>query len=235
MGELERMVILPETRSGRMKLRWVNWLTNWITSVRSRLSNDITTVRALVCTSFLSIVGKEPGSVARVAVGWAGACPGEGEGAFGVTVLCGVVVIGGRCACCCCCCAGPRTPGFTKRLGGRVCPCGGAEPSLAASCARSGATAKSAASGSTKGQRTWCTRILLSSLDGVGLAQGLAAPLQLDLDAVCVTELLVDLQRLVGAVHLVAINLADHVPVLDADLRIERVGDDGEQLEAVGD
>src|SRR5947209_20436306 len=74
MGELERMVILPETRSGRMKLRWVNWLTNWITSARSRLSNDITTVRALLCTSFLSTGLVSGGSVARVAdAGSAGA------------------------------------------------------------------------------------------------------------------------------------------------------------------
>jgi len=31
MGTLERMVTFPESRSGRMKLRCVNWLTNWIT------------------------------------------------------------------------------------------------------------------------------------------------------------------------------------------------------------
>src|SRR5256885_13916690 len=78
IGEFERMVIFPETRSGRMKLRWVNWLTNWITSERSRLSNDITTVLALVCTSFLSTGGVLGGSVARVALGagagWAGTC-----------------------------------------------------------------------------------------------------------------------------------------------------------------
>src|SRR4051812_14007246 len=67
IGELERMVIFPETHSGRMKLRWVNWLTNWITSERSRLSNDITTVLALVCTSFLSTGLVSGGSVARVA------------------------------------------------------------------------------------------------------------------------------------------------------------------------
>jgi len=40
-----------------MKLRCVNWLTNWITSVRSRLSNDITTVRAPVRMSLLSTGG----------------------------------------------------------------------------------------------------------------------------------------------------------------------------------
>src|ERR1700682_4479218 len=74
IGELERMVIFPDTRSGRMKLRWVNWLTNWITSVRSRLSNDITTVRALVWISLLSSGAIGPGSVERVAAGaaWAG-------------------------------------------------------------------------------------------------------------------------------------------------------------------
>src|ERR1051325_184331 len=34
----ESSVILPETRSGRMKLRPVTWLTNWMISVRSFLS-----------------------------------------------------------------------------------------------------------------------------------------------------------------------------------------------------
>src|SRR3954465_9579620 len=66
MGDLERMVILPETRSGRMKLRWVNWLTNWITSVRSRLSKDITTVFALVWMSFRFTGAVAGGSVSRV-------------------------------------------------------------------------------------------------------------------------------------------------------------------------
>src|SRR6266545_2271187 len=42
-----------------------------------------------------------------------------------------------------------------------------------------------------------------SLLDGVGLEDRVPAPLDLDLDAVGVAELLVDLQRLVGAVHLV--------------------------------
>src|ERR1700730_12592318 len=73
MGELERMVIFPDTRSGRMRLRCVNWLTNWITSVRSRLSHDITTVRAPVRMSFLSTGGVAGGCVARVAAGWPGA------------------------------------------------------------------------------------------------------------------------------------------------------------------
>ncbi len=73
MGELERMVIFPDTRSGRMKLRCVNWLTNWITSARSRLSNDITTVLALVWMSFFSTGGVAGGSVARVAPGAAAA------------------------------------------------------------------------------------------------------------------------------------------------------------------
>src|SRR3982751_302995 len=80
MGELERMVIFPETRSGRMKLRWVNWLTNWITSVRSRLSNDITTVCALLWISALFTVGMSPGSVARVALGVAGVPRAGGGG-----------------------------------------------------------------------------------------------------------------------------------------------------------
>src|SRR4051812_18977534 len=68
------MVIFPEMRSGRMKLRWVNWLTNWITSARSRLSNDITTVFAFLLMSFLSTGGVLGGSVAAVAVGVAGCC-----------------------------------------------------------------------------------------------------------------------------------------------------------------
>src|SRR5256885_1095860 len=38
MGVLERSVIFPETRSGRMKFRPVTWLTNWMISVRSFLS-----------------------------------------------------------------------------------------------------------------------------------------------------------------------------------------------------
>src|SRR2546423_6368963 len=87
IGELERMVIFPATRSGRMKLRCVNWLTNWITSVRSRLSNDITTVRAPVRISFLSNGAIGPGSVVRVAAGcpaWSGGgragCAGSEDG-----------------------------------------------------------------------------------------------------------------------------------------------------------
>src|SRR5437016_5865833 len=127
IGELERMVIFPATRSGRMKLRWVNWLTNWMTSVRSRLSKDITTVRAPVRMSFRS------------------------TGAF----------------------------------------------------------------------------------DGGRLGQGLAAALELDLDAIRVAQLLVDLQRLVRTVHLVAVDAPDHVAVLHADLGVERIGHDGEQLEPV--
>src|SRR5581483_1501390 len=85
MGELERMVIFPETRSGRMKLRWVNWLTNWITSVRSRLSKDITTVFALVWMSFRFTGLVAGGSVSRVGrvaafcgAAWFGADPGAG-------------------------------------------------------------------------------------------------------------------------------------------------------------
>src|SRR3954468_22659707 len=70
------MVIFPDTRSGRMKLRWVNWLTNWITSARSRLSNDITTVLAFLPTSFLSTGAVGGGSVARVAAAGAGGCSG---------------------------------------------------------------------------------------------------------------------------------------------------------------
>jgi len=80
-GELERMVIFPDTRSGRMKLRCVNWLTNWITSVRSRLSNDITTVRAPVRMSLLSTGGVAGGCVERVAAGWPGAGGSTGRSA----------------------------------------------------------------------------------------------------------------------------------------------------------
>ncbi len=83
IGEFERMVIFPATRSGRMKLRCVNWLTNWITSVRSRLSKDITTVRAPVWISFLSSGAIGPGSVARVAAGGAGSSPGGRAGCAG--------------------------------------------------------------------------------------------------------------------------------------------------------
>src|SRR2546430_14533382 len=72
------------------------------------------------------------------------------------------------------------------------------------------------------------------SYDGVGLAQGLAAALDLDLDPARVAQLLVDLQRLVRAVHLVAVDAPDHVAVLHADLGVQGVRDDGEELEAVG-
>src|SRR3982751_921186 len=82
MGELERMVIFPATRSGRMKLRCVNWLTNWITSVRSRLSKDITTVRAWLWMSLLFTGAVAGGSVARVAAG-AGVPGGGGAGCAG--------------------------------------------------------------------------------------------------------------------------------------------------------
>src|SRR5205085_990007 len=71
------------------------------------------------------------------------------------------------------------------------------------------------------------------SFDGVRLAQGLAAALELDLDAVRVAQLLVDLQRLVRTVHLVAVDAPDHVAVLYPDLRVERIGNDGEELEPV--
>src|SRR5258708_24489791 len=108
------MVIFPETRSGRMKLRWVNWLTNWITSARSRLANDITTVRALVWMSLLSTAGVLGGSVFCTV--------GAGRGATGG---CGAMELwygipgagGGGLACCA---AGGRTPGLrrTPRLGG---------------------------------------------------------------------------------------------------------------------
>src|SRR5438128_10287871 len=114
IGELERMVIFPATRSGRMKLRWVNWLTNWITSVRSRLSKDITTVRAWLWISFLSTGALGGGWVARVAPGCAGAgwpvgggrggAIGTGRRGGGGVVCCGGVVV----SCCCggsCCCA----------------------------------------------------------------------------------------------------------------------------------
>src|SRR5256885_17119930 len=64
MGEVERMVIFPETRSGGMKFRCVNWLTNWMTSGRAGLSNDITTLRAPggACPFATGVVG--PGAVA---------------------------------------------------------------------------------------------------------------------------------------------------------------------------
>ena len=147
MGVLERMVIFPETRSGRMKLRWVNWLTNWITSVRSRLSNDIITVRALLWISDLSTCGMSPGSVARVATGGAGAA-GGGAGC--------VRVAGGGCARAgpagrtgCCVPVGGRRPGRIGRAGPWAC----GRP-LASVWAREGAAARSAASGSRKSQRT---------------------------------------------------------------------------------
>jgi len=134
-------VILPETRSGRMKLRWVNWLTNWITSARSRLSNDITTVFALLWISFLSTAGVFGGSVIAVAVGVAGE-----------TGVCGAIVFlyggeagraggGGAGGCCTGPGTGGRVPGLTKtpRFGGtifRCAPrCGGfTSPSISASC-----------------------------------------------------------------------------------------------------
>src|SRR5690242_15924223 len=152
MGVLERMVILPETRSGRMKLRWVNWLTNWITSVRSRLSNDIITVRALLWISDLSTWGISPGSVARVAVGAAGAGAGCGRVAGGGGCArvaaggCGRAGPAGRGGCCAA--LGGRTPG---RIGAGAWACG--RP-LASVWAREGVAARSAATGSRKGQRT---------------------------------------------------------------------------------
>src|SRR5947207_10625996 len=92
MGELERMVIFPETRSGRMKLRWVNWLTNWITSARSRLSKLTTTVLALLWMSFLSTGAVAGGSVVRGAPG-----PAAGTGVCGaMAFLYGGAVGAGR-------------------------------------------------------------------------------------------------------------------------------------------
>src|SRR5258708_38559068 len=78
MGALERMVIFPETRSGRMKLRWVYWLTNWITSARARLSKLSRYVLAWVCACVLSTGAVAGGSVARVAPGAVGAPRGGG-------------------------------------------------------------------------------------------------------------------------------------------------------------
>src|SRR5256885_10764621 len=71
------------------------------------------------------------------------------------------------------------------------------------------------------------------SLDRVGFAERLAATFELDLDAVRVAELGIDLERLVRAVHFIPVDAPDDVAVLYADLRVERVGDDAEQLEAV--
>src|SRR5260370_10604211 len=82
MGALERMVIFPETRSGRMKLRWVYWLTNWITSARSRLSKLSRYVLAWVCACVLSTGAVAGGSVARVAPGAVGAPRGGGAMVF---------------------------------------------------------------------------------------------------------------------------------------------------------
>ena len=60
-----------------------------------------------------------------------------------------------------------------------------------------------------------------------------AAALQVHGDGLGVFELGVDLERLVRAVDLVAVDLLHHVTVLNADLGVQAVGTDGEQLEAV--
>src|SRR4051812_43149227 len=73
-----------------------------------------------------------------------------------------------------------------------------------------------------------------SSLDGVRLAEGLAAPLELDLDAVGVAQLLVDLERLVRAVHFIPVDAPDHVAVLDTDLRVQTIGNYRKQFESIG-
>src|SRR5260370_11684172 len=88
------MVIFPETSSGRMKLRWVNWLTNWIPSARSRLSNDITTVLALVWMSFLSTAGVLGGSV-DCACGVTAGRPGGGTVCGAMVFLQGAARAGG--------------------------------------------------------------------------------------------------------------------------------------------
>src|SRR5882762_149299 len=88
-----------------------------------------------------------------------------------------------------------------------------------------------------RSRRRWarCAADRPRSFDGVRIAQGLAATLDLDLDAARIAQLLVDLQRFVRAVHLVPIDAPDHVAVLDSDLRVQRVGHDGEELESIGD
>src|SRR4051794_27953276 len=68
-----------------------------------------------------------------------------------------------------------------------------------------------------------CARSSPRSLDGIRLADGLAAAFQLDLDAARVAKLLVDLQGLVRAVHLIAVDAPDDVTVLDTNLRIKAV------------
>ena len=48
-----------------------------------------------------------------------------------------------------------------------------------------------------------------------------------------VLQLLVDLEGLLGAVHVESIDLLDDVAVLDSDARVDATRSDAEQLEAV--
>ncbi|EAU62142.1 hypothetical protein STIAU_4537 [Stigmatella aurantiaca DW4/3-1] len=77
-------------------------------------------------------------------------------------------------------------------------------------------------------------RALRGLTDVVRLADRRSVALDLDLDAAGFLQLRVDLQGLLGAVQLEAIDAADDVAVLDADLRIDGVRTDGEELEALG-
>src|SRR3954471_20548774 len=87
MGVLERRVIFPEMRSGRMKLRPVTWLTNWMISVRSFLSKLSWMLFARFAASLGSIGATVGGGVERE--GRVGAfcttvdCCGAIEGRFG--------------------------------------------------------------------------------------------------------------------------------------------------------
>src|SRR5690606_14196477 len=72
-----------------------------------------------------------------------------------------------------------------------------------------------------------------SSLDDDGCSVNFAPSLQLHLDAGGLAELAVDLEGLLGAVDRVAVDLSDHVPVLEAELLVERSGADRENLESV--
>src|SRR5437763_6885681 len=231
MGVFESSVIFPETRSGRMKLRPVTWLTNWMISVRSFLSklSWIALARFAASLGGVEVVaGGRRLVLGRVGDASTSDVCGAMAGRFGSG---GERVGCAGCGSSCFCGRWGRAVGFTRcrrrRAGG---PCCWVSWSFCVSCA-------SAATGMISAQtRSKAVVVLMPgrpSLDRVGFTERLAATFDLDLDAVRVAELAVDLERLGRAVHFIAVDPPDDVAVLHPDLRIERVGDDAEELEAV--
>src|SRR5438067_467134 len=216
-----------------MKLRPVTWLTNWMISVRSFLSklSWIALARFAASLGGVEVVG---GGL-RLVLGRAGDdCTSDVCGAIAGRSGSGAerVDCGGARGSCSCWGGWGRAVGITRsrcrrrRAGGACCWVS----SFCVSCA-------SATAGMISAQTRSKAVVFLMpgrpSLDRVGFTERLSATFELNLDTIRVAELGVDLERLVRAVHFIAVDAPDHVAVLHPDLRVERVGHDAEELEPV--